>query len=111
MPFSTHGVLLLFIGVSLPGLGLCEALFQFVVNEAVGWGLITSAGFGEAGDVFVVRVIRGLSRAKAAAREMELVGDEDEQVKVEKKLPGNVVKMEDEDEEGAEKSAERKKDD
>lgn len=112
VPFSTHGVLLLSIGVSLPGLGLCEALFQFVVNEAVGLGLVTSAGFGEAGDVFVVRVIRGLT-GRAKARQ-GVKGAGEGVVKAEEGDEGAavVVGMEDEDDDDErEKSAERKKDD
>ncbi|GMI15409.1 hypothetical protein TrVE_jg5279 [Triparma verrucosa] len=64
VPFSTHGVLVLFMAMSLPGLGVCEFLFQIIVNEAVGWGILSGEGFKDVGETMVVRGIRAVSRAE-----------------------------------------------
>ena len=64
VPFSTHGVLDLFMAMSLPGLGVCEFLFQIIVNEAVGWGILSGEGFKDVGETMVVRGIRAVSRAE-----------------------------------------------
>ena len=48
-------------------------VFQLVVNESVGLGLITSDGFGEVGEVIMVRVIRFVSlRSKKRVEEGDM---------------------------------------
>ncbi|GMH52278.1 hypothetical protein TrRE_jg10196 [Triparma retinervis] len=63
-PFSTHFTLLFYVALSIPGMGLVDRIFGVILNELVGWGMISGDGLRgyEVGrDTVIVRGLRAIS--------------------------------------------------
>lgn len=85
IPLSTHFVLLFWLSTSLPGLGVCTKVFNFIVNEGVGWGFFSKKGWEGSSNGKDTVVARGLRALSVATQERD---------KKEKKV--NVVKISEE---------------
>jgi len=80
-PFSTHVKLIFWVVISVPGLGVSDRVFAIVLNELVGWGLVSGDGWkgvyevGE--DTVLVRGLRAISSHNIKLKREEGKGGEE----------------------------------